>query len=162
MKINIQWTLVNRIQSVEMKESGWNFQRINTMGKSFDHDGDQNGSSYVKITLRCSAKLNFKNDDNFCFLWSISAKLHPRELNFNGVSNCRQYFGELNIVGFDFSNTIKCSDMHRFEKINTFYRNMFELNFYQDRNKWKTTTLPIEVDKNVSDEVVNLLIYKNH
>ena len=31
----IQWTLKNRIQSVEMKESGWKFQRTNTMGMSF-------------------------------------------------------------------------------------------------------------------------------
>ena len=30
---NIQWTLENRIQSVEMKQSGWNFQRINSMNK---------------------------------------------------------------------------------------------------------------------------------
>ena len=33
--IIIQWTLKNRIQSVEMKKSGWKFQRTNTMGTSF-------------------------------------------------------------------------------------------------------------------------------
>ena len=27
--INIKWTLENRIQSIEMIESGWNFQRVN-------------------------------------------------------------------------------------------------------------------------------------
>ena len=33
--INIQWTLENRIQSIEMKESGWTFQRINSMKYHF-------------------------------------------------------------------------------------------------------------------------------
>ena len=33
--INIQWDVENRIQSVEMKESGGNFQKNNTMGFSF-------------------------------------------------------------------------------------------------------------------------------
>ena len=34
-KINMQWDLENSIQSIEMRESGWNFQKINTMGFSF-------------------------------------------------------------------------------------------------------------------------------
>ena len=33
--INFQWILENTIQSIEMKESRWNFQRINTMSTSF-------------------------------------------------------------------------------------------------------------------------------
>ena len=33
--INIQCTLENRIQGIEMKEVGWNFQRNNTMRISF-------------------------------------------------------------------------------------------------------------------------------
>ena len=47
--INIQCALKNKIQSLEMKESGWNFQRFNTMGKSFYKSGELNGSPYVKI-----------------------------------------------------------------------------------------------------------------
>ena len=37
--ISVQSTLEDRIQSVEMKKSGWNFQRINTMGISFYKSG---------------------------------------------------------------------------------------------------------------------------
>ena len=43
--INIRWTLENRIQSVEMKESGWTFQRINSMGISLCTSAELNGSS---------------------------------------------------------------------------------------------------------------------
>ena len=40
--------------------------------------------------------------------------------------------------------------------------NLFELNFYQDKNKWKHNLIPIEISKNKSDRVVDLSIYKNH
>ena len=50
--IIIQWTLENTIQAVEMEESGWNFQRINTLSISFYKSGELNGSSYVKNPLR--------------------------------------------------------------------------------------------------------------
>ena len=40
--------------------------------------------------------------------------------------------------------------------------NVFELNFYQDQNTWRHKRIPIEVSKNDSDRVIELLIYKNH
>ena len=53
-----------------------------------------------------------------CFIWSILASLHPCESDHpNRVSNFKQYFNGLNIDGFDFTNSFKCSDMHRFEKL---------------------------------------------
>ena len=39
---------------------------------------------------------------------------------------------------------------------------MFELNFYQDQNKWKHKLLSTEISKNNSDRVIDLAIYKNH
>ena len=88
---------------------------------SFYKTGDLNGSSYVKIPLRSSAILIFQNNDNYCFVWSILASLHPCENDYpNGVSNYNQHFNELNVDGFDFTNGLKCCDMHRFEKLNNF------------------------------------------
>ena len=40
--------------------------------------------------------------------------------------------------------------------------NIFELNFNRDQNEWKHNLIPIEVSKNDSDKVIDLLIYKNH
>ena len=40
--------------------------------------------------------------------------------------------------------------------------NVFELNFYQDQNKWKHKIFPLEVSKIDSKRVVDLLIYKNN
>ena len=66
----------------------------------------------------------------------------------------------MNNQGFDFVNGFQCSDVHKFNEINNLSIFIFELTFYQDQNKWKHKLIPIEVSKNESDGVVDLLIYK--
>ena len=52
-----------------------------------------------------SALLKINNNDKYCFIWSILASLHACDNDHpNGVSNSKQYFDELNIEGFDFTN----------------------------------------------------------
>ena len=121
-----------------------------------------NGSIYVKIRSRSSSILNIKNDDIYCFFWSILAKLHPCENNSNRKSYKRQNLNQLNINGFDFSNGFRCSDMHKVEKINILSQNIFELNFYPEQTKWKHNIIPMEISKDESDRVVDLLIFVNH
>ena len=117
----------------EMKESGWRFDKINSMTIYFYQTGIMNGSSYIKIPLRSNAILNVENS---CFLWSIIASLHLCNKNHpNRVSNFKHYFNDLNIQGFDFTNGFKCSDVHKFNNLNNLSVNIFELNFYQDHNK---------------------------
>ena len=122
-----------------------------------------NGSSYVKIPLRSSAILNVQNNDKYCFIWSILGSLHPFENDHaNRVSKYKKYFNELNINAFDITKGFKRSDMHRFEKLNNLSINIYELNFYQDGDKWKHNLIPIEISKNESYKFIDLLIYKNH
>ena len=122
-------------------------------------NGNMDGSSYVKVPLRSSATVNFKNDDKYCFLWSILGKLHPCENSHpNRVSNYEPYFNELNIEGFDLTNGFKCSDMYRLEKLNYLSINIYESNFYHDKHK----LIPIEKSKNESDKFIDLLLNKNH
>ena len=146
-----------------MKDSGWRFDKINSMTIYFYKTTEMNGSNYIKIPLRSNAILNVENNDKYCFLWSILAWLHPCNNNHpNRVSNYRQYFNELNIQGFDFTNGFKCSDVHKFNELNNLSVNIIELNFYQDQNQWKHKLIPIEISKNNSDRVIDLAIYKNH
>ena len=146
-----------------MKDSGWRFDKIISKTVYFYKTGEMNGSNYGKILLRSNAILNIENNDKYCSLWSILAYLYPCNINHpNRVSNYRQYFNELNIEGFDFTNGFKCSDVHKFEKINNLSINIFELNFYQDQNKWSHKLILIEISKKESDRVTDLLIYKKH
>ena len=68
----------------------------------------------------------------------------------------------LNIKDFDCTNGFKCSDVQKIEKLINLSNNIFELTFYQDKNKWKHILIPNEINKKESDKVIDLLIYKNH
>ena len=162
-KIEGKSSLEHQTQQQEMKSSGWNFDKVNSMILYFYKTGKMNGSSYIKNPLRPAAILNIENDVNYCFIWSILAKLHLCNTNHpNTVSNYKQYFNELNIQGFDFTNGFKCSDVHRFNESNNLSLNIIELDFDQDQNKWKHNLVPIEISKNKSDRVIDILIYKNY
>ena len=162
-KIDIVSPLEHQIQQQEMKDSGWRFDKNNSMIVYFYKTGELNGSNYVKIPLRSNAILNIENNDKFCFLWSIMAYLHPCSNNHpNRVSNYRQFFNELNLNGFDFTKGFKCSDVHKFNELNNLSVNLFELKFYQDQNKWRYKLIPIEIGKNNSDRVIDLAFHKNH
>ena len=103
-----------------------------------------------------------KTDDKNCFIWSILANLHPIEDSKNGpstrVSNFKKYFDDFNIEVFDFSIRFKCSDVKRFYELNNLSFNIFELNFHIDNEIWGHNVIPIEISKNISDRVVDLLI----
>ena len=161
--IIITFPLERQIQQQEMKDSGWRFDKINSMTIYFYKTNDLNGSNYINIHLRSNAILNIENNDKYCFLWSIIASLYPCNNNHpNRVSNYRQYFNELKINGFDFTNGFRCSDVHKFNELINLSVNIFELYFYQDQNQWKHKLIPIEVSNNNSDTVIDLAIYKNH
>ena len=161
--IDVTSQLKHQIDVHETKESGWIFDKINSMKISFYKTTELNGSSYLKIPLRTNALINIKNNDKYCFIWSILASLHPCENDHsNRVSNYYQYFNELNFQCFDFTNGFKCSDVHKFIVLNNLSVNLYELNFHQDGDKWKHNLIPIEISKNESDKVIDFLIYKNH
>ena len=144
-------------------ESGWIFDKVNSMKISFYKTTELNGTSYVKIPLRSSAILNVQNNDKYCFIWSILASLHPCEKTHpSRVNNYIQYFNELNFQSFDFTNGFKCSDVHKFNESNNLSVNIYELNFYQEGDERKHNLIPTEISKNESDKFMDLLIYKNH
>ena len=161
--IDVVSPLEQQKQQQEMKDSGWRFDKINSMTIYFYKTNELYGSNYVKNPLRSNAILNIENNDKYSFLWSKLASLHPCNNNHpNRVSNYEQYFNELNINGFDFTKGFRCSDVHKFNELNNLSLNIFELNVYQDQSKLKHKLIPIEVSKNDSDRVIDLAIYKNH
>ena len=161
--INVKSQLEHQTQIQETNESGWIFDKINSMKIRFYKTEELNGSSYVRNSLRSNALINIKNNDKYCFIWSILASLHPCENDHpNRVSNYIQYFNELNFQNFDITKGFKCNDVHKFNDLNNLSVNIFELNFCQDKNNWKHNLIPIEISKNKSDRIVNLLIIKNH
>ena len=147
-KSDVKSPLEYQIQQQEMKDSGWRFDKINSMTIYFHNTGELNGSNYVKIPLRSNAILNIENNDKYCFIRSVLAWLHPCNIAHpNRVSNYMQNFNEFSINGFDFSIGFKCSDVHRFNELNNLSVKIFEINFYQNQNKWRHKLFPIEFSK---------------
>ena len=111
--------------------------------------------------LRSSDLIKIKNDDKNCFSWSFLAKtLSCNNDHSNRVSNYKHYFDKLNVESFHIYNGFRCCDVEKFEKLNNLSTNIFELNFYQDKIKWKHNLIPIEKSKKDSNRVVELSIYK--
>ena len=161
--IDIKSALEQQNQNEEKKDSGWRFDKIISMKIYFYKTGELNASFYVKFLLKSSAILNFENDEKYCFLRSILAYLQPcNNSHPNRVSNYGQYFDELSIDGFDFSNGLKCSSVDNFGRLNNLSVNIFNMNFYQNENFRKQKIVPIEVGEKNSDRIVDLLIYRNH
>ena len=146
--IDVRSQLEHQIQIQETKDSRWIFDKINSMKISFYKTKELNGTSYVKIPLISNAILNIQNNDKFFFIWSILASLHPCENTHpSRVNNYIQYFNELNFESFDFTNGFKCSDINKFNELINLSVNIYELNFYQDGDKWKHNLITIEVSK---------------
>ena len=145
-----------------MTDSGWRFDKRNSMTIYFKKTGELNGSNYVKIPLQTNAILNIENIDKYCFILFMLASLHPCNNHPNRILNFKKYFNEVDIQGFDFTEGFKCSDVHRFNEINKLSFFIFKLVFYQDQNKGRHKLKPVEVSSKNSDRVIDFGIYKNH
>ena len=129
-KIDVKSPLEHQIQQQQMKDSGWRFDKTNSMTIVFYKIDELNGSNHVEIPLRYNAIMKNEDNDKYCFFWSILVYIHPFNNNHpNRVSNYKQYFDELNIQGFHFTNGFKCSDVYRFNELNNLSIKIFELNF---------------------------------
>ena len=73
--------------------------------------------------------------------------LHRSNKNPSIVSNNRHYFNELINQGFAFTNGFNGSDMHKFERLNKLFINIYEFNFYQADNRWKLKLIPIAISE---------------
>ena len=138
---DVMTKLVIEIQRQEMDGSEWNFQVKNCLKIFFNKTHALNGRTYAKIPIRTNSILNNLNKDTYCFLWSISASIHPINNYLQRVSNYMSYQNELNITSIDFINGMKITDTPRFETLNpTKSINVFE-NFRDEDNDYKLDSL---------------------
>ena len=62
--IDVISPLDNYKLQLQMRDSGWRFEKINSMAIYFSKTGELNGSNYVKIPLRSNVILNIGSNDN--------------------------------------------------------------------------------------------------
>ena len=67
--------------------------------------------------IKKKAVVNVQNsDDDYCFVWSVLAHLHPAQANPHRIHNYTSYASELNLDGLTFPLPVK--DIPRFERQN--------------------------------------------
>ena len=113
-------------------------------------------SSYCKLpeSFRNSKSIvNIQNNDNYCFLWSISAHIYKVDNHRERVSRYENHFHELNQGDIQFPMKIK--DIPILERINN-------LNIVFELSANDKTLSPKYVNKNYYDEQIDLLLYENH
>ena len=69
--------------------------------------------------------MNTQKDDNFCFLWCISAHKYRETQNKNRPTSFSKSLNILNVKGLEFPMRVK--DIPKFEKLNYLNVNLFEL-----------------------------------
>lgn len=113
---------------------------------------------YLPLNIRLSkCVLNIKNNDNFCFIWSILAFLFPVEENRNRTSKYKEHFKKLNIEGFEFP--MKLTNINDFCLVNKLNISVLHLNNDADTLTCVYNTSNPELnDKNK----IMLLLYDEH
>ena len=115
---------------------------------------DIRASSYCKLPksfYNSTSIINIRNDDNYCFLWSILFHKYKVDNHREKVSNYKKHFHELNQDDIQFPMKIK--DIPTFERLNNLNIIVFKLSA---NDKTLSTKY---VNKNYYDEQIDLLLY---
>ena len=86
------------------------------------------GKSYIPLDPKLSLKkgiINVQNkDDDYCFMWSILAKLYPVKSNSTRVNSYREHVDKLDFTDIEFP--VKLEDIDIFEENNDLSINVYK------------------------------------
>ena len=157
-------SLLSRIEEFEMNGSGFSLKEIIHLTLNINKCNVISGGSYIDLPNVFKLKkavVNPKNNDNYCFLWSICIALYPDDeffhrLNDNGISAKKEklsyekfntYFKNLKKYEFPMS----LSNVEKFASENDISINVYIIS---KRNK----ILPIVITPVEKDRHVDLLL----
>lgn len=115
----VKSSITKNIQEFETKDSGWTFLRNLYLEININKYSPLHASSFIELPKFIKNKracINIKNNDCFCFLWSIMAALFPAKSNADRVSSYPDFNDKLNLKNMSFPMTL--SDIKCFEKNN--------------------------------------------
>lgn len=103
----------------EHAESGWMVESISHLEMNVAKFNPLKAGSYLPLPVKIKntkSCLNIRNNDEYCFLWSIIAQLYPSKSNPNRVSSYPHYLKLFNISDMSFPPNF--ADIKWFEKHN--------------------------------------------
>lgn len=108
-----------KLEEFQEKGSGWSLLDILYMEANFNRYSPLKGSCYIHLPKKIQAKktcINIKNDDNYCFAWTVMAALYPVQKNAQRISSYPHFSTVLNLNNMSFPVSFK--DIRTFEKSN--------------------------------------------
>lgn len=97
--------ICKKIDEFQEKGSGWSILDILYLEININKYTPLKGSCYLKLPNKINAKhacVNIKNNDEYCFAWTIMAALHPAKKNGCRVSSYPHFSTALNLKNMSF------------------------------------------------------------
>lgn len=144
------------------RDSGWALLNLLYLEININKFNPLKSSSFIELPVEISrrnAVVNIRNNDDYCFAWSVVAALHiPTGPNFD-ISSYPHYSTVLNITGIDFPMSLK--GIKKFENQNNISINVFGLEKYFDKisNNQKYEVIgPLYYSCDKKEKHINLLL----
>ena len=122
--------ILKKLEEFQERDSGWALYEILSLkvniNKYVPLKGGAITSSYMDVPKFIKLKkavVNVKNNDNFCFLWSIVSALHPAKKNSNRIESYPHFSTILKFDNINFPISFK--DIGRFEVMNRLRINVY-------------------------------------
>ncbi|KAJ8913592.1 hypothetical protein NQ315_013999 [Exocentrus adspersus] len=116
------------------------------------------GTSYIELPKEIQLKhavVNIRNNDHFCFAYSIMSCLYPTQRNAERISSYPNFREVLNFTGINFPVTIE--QISKFENLNSISVNVYTLKL----NGGEYSVVPAYVTRKKLDRHANLLLIQN-
>lgn len=153
---HIKENVLTKLEEFQERDSGWALYEILQLKVNINCYNPINVglSTYVDMPpfiKNTKAVLNIQNSDEYCFLWSVVAALHPcneTRKNPNRVSSYPHFSSVLKYDNITFP--MKLKDIGKFEKLNNLSINVFTIE--------KKTVVPVCLSENNFLVEINLLM----
>ena len=164
VEVNLEGTNVNEIYqnmidrimesitTFQMRGSNWRFKSIDSLEIHTVSYRPLGGSSYIPLPKALQSRkaiINLKNDDDKCFLYSVTRALHPVERDAERTSKIlKVQTEEVNMEGIEYPVTLKAID--KVEKQNP----DISVNVFG----FEACVYPLRVSKYTDRTAINLLL----
>lgn len=152
--------LLQQIEDFEGKESGWTLSEISNLLVNMNKYVPLRGglSTFVPLPEDIQKKhavVNIVNNDEYCFLWSVTAALSPLTKHSERTTSYPNFRDVLRYEGLEFPMILK--NVPRFEKMNDLSINIYAITSRGKKNK--SCIGPIYLSKHRSDRpTIHLLM----
>lgn len=159
---NVTDRLLVKVEEFEQRDSGWTMHEIVNLVVNINKYEPLRGGLCTWVTLpqdiqKKKAVVNIKNNDEFCFLWSVTAALYPADNHGDRCSSYPKYSSVLKYDGIDFPIALK--DISKFEKMNNLKINVYGV----EKSGEKSEIVPLHLSKNKSDKsTIHLLMLESN